>query len=183
MTPNHLYFGLGCFMASFLWGASGERDPSAPKGGWVPPTEEELKKVESAIPAKLPAKPKQDRKLLVYSLSHGFKHNSRLIGEEMLKLIERKTGAFALTINNDSAQWTSAYLKQFDAIAVMNATSVRLFLLLYITAAAYSDAMPPLMEEKSGGRNTPSFGVVHLAVTPGGKPELGGSKTMIPGMP
>jgi type 1 glutamine amidotransferase len=47
-----------------------------------------------------------------------------LIGEEMLKLIERKTGAFALTINNDSAQWTSAYLKQFDAIAVLNATSL-----------------------------------------------------------
>jgi type 1 glutamine amidotransferase len=47
-----------------------------------------------------------------------------LIGEEMLKLIERKTGAFILTINNDSTQWTSSYLKQFDAIAVLNATSL-----------------------------------------------------------
>ena len=88
-------------VASISRGAEAERDRSAPKGGWVHPTEEELKKVESAIPAKLPAPPKLDRKLLVYSLSHGFKHNSRLIGEEMLKLIERKTAAFALTINND----------------------------------------------------------------------------------
>ena len=101
-----------------------KRDTSAPKGGWVPPTAEELKKVEAAIPDTLPAKPKKDRKLLVYSLSHGFKHNSRLIGEEMLKLIEKKTGAFELTINNDATKWTSGYLKQFDAIAVLNATSL-----------------------------------------------------------
>jgi len=124
MNPAQYFLLLAYFMASFLWGATGERDPSAPKGGWVPPTEEELKMVESAIPEKLPAEPRKDRKLLIYSLSHGFKHNSRLIGEEMLKRIERKTGAFTLTINNDSTQWTSAYLKQFDAIAVLNATSL-----------------------------------------------------------
>ena len=124
MRPNHIYVVLACFMASLLWGATVERDPSAPKGGWIYPSEDELKKVESAIPEKLPAEPRKDRKLLTYSLSHGFKHNSRLIGEEMLKRIERKTGAFTLTINNDSSQWTSAYLKQFDAIVVLNATGL-----------------------------------------------------------
>ena len=124
MRPNHLYVVLAYFMASLLWGATVERDPSAPKGGWIYPSEDELKKVESAIPEKLPAEPRKDRKLLTYSLSHGFKHNSRLIGEEMLKRIERKTGAFTLTINNDSSQWTSAYLKQFDAIVVLNATGL-----------------------------------------------------------
>ena len=124
MKPNLTYFVAAFFFATFSPGAQPERDRSAPKGGWVSPTAEELKKVESAIPAKLPAKPKKDRKLLVYSLSHGFKHNSRLIGEGMLKLIEHKTSAFALTINNDSTQWTSAHLKQFDAIAVLNATSL-----------------------------------------------------------
>ena len=124
MRPNHLYVVLAYFMASLLWGATVDRDPSAPKGGWIYPSEDELKKVESAIPEKLPAEPRKDRKLLTYSLSHGFKHNSRLIGEEMLKRIERKTGAFTLTINNDSSQWTSAYLKQFDAIVVLNATGL-----------------------------------------------------------
>ena len=124
MRPNPLYVVLAYFMASLLWGATVERDPSAPKGGWIYPSEDELKKVESAIPEKLPAEPRKDRKLLTYSLSHGFKHNSRLIGEEMLKRIERKTGAFTLTINNDSSQWTSAYLKQFDAIVVLNATGL-----------------------------------------------------------
>lgn len=120
---------LPCFASLFLvaflaGGVDVERDRSAPKGGWIFPTAEELKKVEEAIPSELPAKPKRARKLLVYSLSHGFKHNSRLIGEEMLKLIERKTSAFALTINNDSTVWTSDYLGQFDAIAVLNATSL-----------------------------------------------------------
>ena len=106
MKASFLSFLLLFFLFTFIQGQEPKRDTSAPKGGWVVPTAEELKKVEGAIPSKLPAKPKQNRKLLVYSLSHGFKHNSRLIGEEMLKLIERKTGAFTLTINNDGTKWT-----------------------------------------------------------------------------
>ena len=102
-----------------------KKDNSAPKGGWVPPTAEELIKVEAAIPATLPAKPKTKRKLLVYSLSHGFKHNSRLIGEEMLKLMEKKTAAFEFTINNNGEEWTHEYLEQFDAICILNATGMQ----------------------------------------------------------
>ena len=124
MKASLLFLLLFFPLASLMQGQEPKRDTSAPKGGWIPPTAEELKKVEAAIPAQLPTRPKRDRKLLVYSLSHGFKHNSRLIGEEMLKLVEQKTSAFALTINNDSTQWTAGYLKQFDAIAVLNATSL-----------------------------------------------------------
>jgi hypothetical protein len=104
MKASLLSLLLFFLLTVLMRGQSPKRDTSAPKGGWVVPTAEELKKVEAAIPAKLPVKPKHNRKLLVYSLSHGFKHNSRLIGEEMLKLIERKTGAFELKINNDSTQ-------------------------------------------------------------------------------
>ena len=57
MNPAQYFLLLAYFMASFLWGATGERDLSAPKGGWVPPTEEVLKEVESAIPEQLPAEP------------------------------------------------------------------------------------------------------------------------------
>jgi len=124
MKASFLSILLFFFLFTFIQGQEPKRDTSAPKGGWVVPTAEELKKVEQAIPSKLPVKPKQNRKLLVYSLSHGFKHNSRLIGEEMLKLIERKTGAFELTINNNGTKWISSYLKQFDAIAVLNATAL-----------------------------------------------------------
>jgi len=112
-------------LTSFPCEAQEKRDRTAPKGGWVPPTAEELAKVEAAIPDTLPAVPGKDRKLLVYSLSHGFKHNSRLIGEELLKLIEKKTGAFELTINNDASEWNAEYLAQFDAIAILNATQVQ----------------------------------------------------------
>ena len=88
-------------LATLMQGQEPKRDTSAPKGGWIPPTAEELKKVEAAIPAELPTNPKRDRKLLVYSLSHGFKHNSRLIGEEMLKLVERAVYgmAFEFVVN------------------------------------------------------------------------------------
>ena len=98
MISKQLTLVLGIFAGLFLsHGQEPKRDTSAPKGGWIVPTAEELKKVEAAIPAELPTKPKADRKLLVYSLSHGFKHNSRLIGEEMLKLIEK--------IQNKISKW------------------------------------------------------------------------------
>ena len=42
------------FLFTFILGQEPKRDTSAPKGGWVVPTAEELKKVEGAIPSKLP---------------------------------------------------------------------------------------------------------------------------------
>jgi type 1 glutamine amidotransferase len=100
------------------------KKPVKPKKVLVPPTAEELKKVEAAIPATLPVQPAKPRRLLVYSESHGFKHNSRLIGEQMLKLIETKTGAFTHVINNEPSAWTAEYLRGFDAILVLNATGL-----------------------------------------------------------
>ena len=66
-----------------------KKAPKPPKV-LIPPTAEELKKVEVAVLSAQAQEPKQERKILVYSQSHGFKHNSRLIGEEMLKIIEQK---------------------------------------------------------------------------------------------
>ena len=86
MKASFLSILLFFFLFTFIQSQEPKRDTSAPKGGWVVPTAEELKKVEQAIPSKLPAKPKQNRKLLVYSLSHGFKHNSRSVSYTHLTL-------------------------------------------------------------------------------------------------
>ena len=100
-----------------------KKAPKPPKV-LVPPTAEELQKVEEAILAADIKTPKKERKIIVYSQSHGFKHNSRLIGEEMLKLIEEKLKLFKVTINNNPEEWTEEYLKDFDAICVLNATGL-----------------------------------------------------------
>ncbi|MDD7985528.1 ThuA domain-containing protein [Lentisphaera marina] len=100
-----------------------KKAPKPPKV-LVPPSAEELGKVEDAIMAVKAQTPKQQRKILVYSQSHGFKHNSRLIGEEMLKLIEEKLKIFTVTINNNPEEWTDEYLKDFDAICILNATGL-----------------------------------------------------------
>ena len=41
------------FLTTHMVGQSPKRDTSAPKGGWIVPTAEELKKVEAAIPCLL----------------------------------------------------------------------------------------------------------------------------------
>ena len=46
MKTSLTYFVVACFIATFSQGAEPERDRSAPKGGWIAPTAEELKKVD-----------------------------------------------------------------------------------------------------------------------------------------
>ena len=100
-----------------------KKAPKPPKV-LIPPTAEELQKVEKAILAAKVQTPKKERKIIVFSESRGFKHNSRLIGEEMLKLIDEKLKLFKVTINNNPEEWTSEYLSGFDAICVLNATGL-----------------------------------------------------------
>lgn len=117
-----------CFLMSLMPISDAAEKPvlvQKPKKVLVPPTKEQLKLVEAAIPSELPVRPQKPRCLLVFSESFGFKHNSRLIGEEMLKLMAKKTGAFSVTINNNATEYTSEYLKSFDAIVILNATEIQ----------------------------------------------------------
>ncbi|MCH2209266.1 MAG: ThuA domain-containing protein [Lentisphaerales bacterium] len=100
------------------------KKPPKPPKVLIPPTAEELSKVEEALMAAKVQEPKKERKIVIYSQSRGFKHNSRLIGEEMLKLIESKLKLFKVSFNNNPEEWTAEYLKDFDAICVLNATGL-----------------------------------------------------------
>ena len=126
ITLNLLLIGFFALFANAQEEAKKKKVKKAPKPPKVliPPTAKELQKVEEAILAAEILTPKAERKIIVYSQSHGFKHNSRLIGEEMLKLIEEKLELFTVTINNNPEEWTDEYLKQFDAICVLNATGL-----------------------------------------------------------
>ena len=122
-------FLLTLFLTLALFGADNKatkktKKPPKPPKVLIPPTAEDLSKVEEALMAAKVQAPKKERKIIVYSNSHGFKHNSRLIGEEMLKLIESKLKLFKVTFNNNPEEWTDEYLKDFDAICILNATGL-----------------------------------------------------------
>lgn len=80
-------------------------------------------KVKKAIPTKF-SKPAKARKLVVFSKSYGFVHNSTSVGNEALRQLAA-TGAFEVVFNDDPTAYTAGYLKQFDAIVVNNATQVQ----------------------------------------------------------
>ncbi len=84
--------------------------------------QDEVRKVEAAMPAKAPAEPKKARKLLVYSLAKGFVHDSIPLGGKTFALMGRKTGAFQVTETVDPAVFTPAKLAEFDAVMMNNTT-------------------------------------------------------------
>lgn len=89
------------------------------------PTTEQLDKIKAALPEKCePAA--STRKLLVFYLAEGFVHSSILFGNECLKSMGAKTGAFAPTFTTNKTDFTAENLKQYDGILFNNTTSLKL---------------------------------------------------------
>jgi type 1 glutamine amidotransferase len=108
---------------------------NAPKPKPKPPTAEELArraeqeeqrlaqellKVEAALPGRPAAQPKQPRKLLVFTLSKGFVHDSIPLAAKTFELLGKKTGAFEATMIDDPQMFAPDKLQQFDAVMMDN---------------------------------------------------------------
>jgi type 1 glutamine amidotransferase/HEAT repeat protein len=87
---------------------------------------DEIQKIKDALPKAASVKPAKPRKLLVFSLATGFKHDSIPYGEKAFELMGQVTGAYEATLSKDMAVFEPASLKQFDAI-LMNNTTGELF--------------------------------------------------------
>jgi type 1 glutamine amidotransferase len=85
------------------------------------PTDEEVKKIASAVPAKATATPATPRKLLVFTLCKGFYHTSIPWGAKAVELMGQKTGAFQATVTDDIAFFEPEKLSQFDGVCLMSA--------------------------------------------------------------
>ena len=79
-------------------------------------------KIEPALPKKAFAKPKQKRKLLVFSVTNGFRHGSIASGKTAMTLLGEKTGAFEAMVSDDLANFETDKINQFDAILFLNTT-------------------------------------------------------------
>src|SRR5262245_2858801 len=78
-----------------------------------------LKKIQEALPDKAPAKPKQARKVLIFSKTNGFRHGSIPVGAVALTMLGEKTGAYTAVHSEDDALFEPDTLKQFDAVIML----------------------------------------------------------------
>jgi type 1 glutamine amidotransferase len=85
-------------------------------------SQEEVQKMEAAMPAKPVAAPKQPRKLLVFNLCKGFKHGSIPYWDKALEIMGEKTGAFEVVVSGDMAMFKAENLNKFDAVCFNNTT-------------------------------------------------------------
>jgi len=97
----------------------------APQGPAVTPAspavpQEDLRRIQKAAPAEAPAKPREPRKLLVYSRATHYRHGSIPWGAQAIRILGEKTGAFAAVLCDDPAMFDRDKLLQFDAVLFNN---------------------------------------------------------------
>jgi type 1 glutamine amidotransferase len=79
-------------------------------------------KIAEALPAKAPAKPAKPRKLLVFSVTAGFRHESIATGKVALAEMGRKTNAYQAVISDDLAEFEPDRIRGYDAICFLSTT-------------------------------------------------------------
>ena len=81
-----------------------------------------IEKVMESLPESAPAKPKQPRKILIYSKTNGFRHGSIAIGAKAITMMGDKTGAYTALHTEDESMFAADKLKVFDAVFMLNTT-------------------------------------------------------------
>jgi len=89
------------------------------------PTEQEIQKMQQAMPAKASATPKQPRKLLVFNFCEGYKHTAIPYGAKAIEIMGKKTGSFEVVQSEDMAVFKPENLNQFDAVVFNNTTKLK----------------------------------------------------------
>lgn len=79
-------------------------------------------KIAAALPDKPYAKPKKARKLLIFSKTNGFHHDSIPTGQLAFTELGKKTGAFETVISDDLSNFEVEKLKEFDAVCFLSTT-------------------------------------------------------------
>jgi len=97
---------------------------------YKPLTPEEIQKIEEALPAKAPAKPKKSRKMLVSNLGKNKEgrvvrgHPSIPHGNYAIEQMGKRTGAYEVVFSDDIEMLRPGKIDQFDAICFNNTVGV-----------------------------------------------------------
>ena len=96
--------------------------PKPPPDVDRPVPEDQLKKIEEALPTEAPAKANKPRKLLVCTLATGFVHSSIPVGAKTFDLMGKKLGTWETVISHDKEMFAPDKLAGFDAILMQSTT-------------------------------------------------------------
>src|SRR5262249_19208252 len=94
----------------------------APLSGQDKAQDKFLDQITQALPDQAPAKPKQPRKVLIFSKTAGFRHSSIPVGAKAIIMMGDKTGAYTAHHTEDEAFFEPEKLKTFDAVFMLNTT-------------------------------------------------------------
>jgi type 1 glutamine amidotransferase len=108
-----------CLCLSFLMSNQLFSQDELPK-----PSQEEIVKIQEAMPNKAVAEPNKPRKLLVFDLCQGFKHTSIPYWDKALEIMSQKTGSFSVVFSNDMNIFKAENLREFDAVCFNNTTNL-----------------------------------------------------------
>ena len=100
---------------------------AASEAGLREPNEAENAKMAAAMPAKARVQPLKARKLLIFSISWGYKHSAIPYGRKAFEIMGQKTKAFEPVVSDDLSNFEPGKIEQFDAI-LFNNTNNEIFL-------------------------------------------------------
>lgn len=83
---------------------------------------EEKAKIDAALPRQPIVNPRTERRLLVFTLSKGFKHSAIPYGEYTFKRLGETSGAYTATVSEDPRVFAPDSLARYDAILFNNTT-------------------------------------------------------------
>src|SRR5690606_33442693 len=86
-------------------------------------SENVVDRIRQAAPAAAPAEAARPRRVLVFTKTAGFRHDSIPVGVAALTVLGEKTGACAVTHTEDAGLFADAErLATFDAVCMLNTT-------------------------------------------------------------
>jgi hypothetical protein len=92
---------------------------------WGQVKPDELAKIEQAVPVKATVQSAKPRKLLVFNLCNGFKHDSIPYWDKALEIMGAKSGVYSVVVSSDMAMFKPENLNQFDAVCLNNTTRLQ----------------------------------------------------------
>lgn len=78
--------------------------------------------IQAALPEKSISEPAYERKILIFSVTHGYRHKSISTGQRALQLMGEKTGAYQAVLSNDLANFEKDKIQKFDTIVFLSTT-------------------------------------------------------------
>lgn len=87
---------------------------------WPEPEPAETQRILAALPGQAPAKPAQQRRLLVFYRTDGFPHSSIPYFNKLFVELGRKTGAYTATLTQSYHDLSADSLKGYDAVFLNN---------------------------------------------------------------